>query len=82
MYLVSLIAPPPAHPVGPHSREEGQVVAVGLRQEHRLPRVQRKAGTGVSLLEGQGTGEGAPQGPARSVMGSEHCTESPELICV
>lgn len=49
-YLVPFIAPPSAHPVGPHSGEQGQVVAVGLRQEHRLPRVQGEAGAGVPLL--------------------------------
>ena len=49
-YLVPFIAPPSAHPVGPHSGEQGQVVAIGLRQEHRLPRVQGEAGAGVPLL--------------------------------
>ena len=49
-YLVPFVAPSSAHPVGPHGGEEGQVVAVGLRQEHRLPRVQGEAGAGVPLL--------------------------------
>lgn len=50
-YLVPFVAPPPAHPVGPHSRKESQIVAIGLRQEHRLPGVQGEAGTGVPLVE-------------------------------
>ena len=49
-YLVSFVAPPSAHPVGPHSGEQGQVVPVGLRQEHMLPRMQGEAGAGVPLL--------------------------------
>lgn len=47
---MSFIAPSSAHPVGPHSGEEGQVVAIGLCQEHGLPGVQGETGTGVSLL--------------------------------
>lgn len=53
-YLVPLIAPSPAHAVGPDRGEEGQVIAVGLGQEHRLLWVQGQAGTGVPLL-GNGT---------------------------
>lgn len=56
-YLVPFIAPPSAHPVGPHGGEEGQVVAIGLCQEHRLPRVQGKAGAGVPLLRNSGATE-------------------------
>lgn len=47
------IASPSAHPIGPHRGEESQVVAIGLCQEHRLPRMQGKAGTGVPLLRKQ-----------------------------
>lgn len=54
VYLVPFVAPPSAHPVGPHRREEGQVIAIGLRQEHRLPRVQGEAGAGVPLLRERG----------------------------
>lgn len=54
VYLVPFVAPPSAHPVGPHSREEGQVIAIGLRQEHRLPRMQGEAGAGVPLLRDSG----------------------------
>lgn len=53
-YLVPFVAPPSAHPVGPHGGEQGQVIAIGLRQEHRLPRVQGEAGAGVPLLKRQG----------------------------
>lgn len=53
-YLVPFVAPPSAHPVGPHGGEEGQVVAIGLGQEHRLPRVQGQAGAGVPLLRNSG----------------------------
>ena len=49
-YLVPFVAPPSAHPVGPHGGEQGQVVPVGLCQEHRLPRMQGEAGAGVPLL--------------------------------
>lgn len=47
------IAPPSAHPVGPHRGEESQVVAIGLCQEDRFPRMQGEAGAGVPLLRRQ-----------------------------
>lgn len=53
---MTFIAPPSAHPIGPHGGEESQVVAVGLRQEHRLPGMQGKAGAGVPLLRKQDHG--------------------------
>lgn len=50
---MALIASPSAHPIGPHGGEESQVVAIGLRQEHRLPGMQGEAGAGVALLRKQ-----------------------------
>lgn len=47
------IAPPSAHPIGPHGGEESQVVAIGLCQEDRFPRMQGEAGAGVPLLRRQ-----------------------------
>lgn len=52
-YLVTFIASPSAHPVGPDRGEESQVVAIGLCEEHRLPGMQGKAGAGVPLLKKQ-----------------------------
>lgn len=60
-YLVPFVAPPSAHPVGPHGREEGQVIAIGLHQEHGLPWVQGEAGAGVPLLRDSGAPDGAEE---------------------
>ena len=73
-YLVPFVAPPSAHPVGPHGGEEGQVVAVGLCQEHRLPRVQGEAGTGVPLLRNSGATERGQKAP----VGLLPVTDPPE----
>lgn len=67
-YLVPFVAPPSAHPVGPHSREEGQVVAIGLRQEHRLPGVQSEAGAGVSLLRNRGATRRVEKAPNQAAF--------------
>lgn len=53
---MTFIASPSAHPIRPHGGEESQVVAIGLRQEHRLPWMQGEAGAGVPLLRKQDHG--------------------------
>lgn len=55
-YLMTFVASPSAHPIGPHGGEECQVVAVGLRQKHGLPRMQGEAGAGIPLLRKQDRG--------------------------
>lgn len=75
-YLVALVAPPSAHPVGPHRGEEGQVVAIGLRQEHRLPWVQGEAGAGVPLL-----GDGRAQGFREGSAGDSSLHRHPPTLC-
>lgn len=65
---MSFIAPSSAHPVGPHSGEEGQVVAIGLCQEHGLPGVQGETGTGVSLLGHSRVAKSVTEGPPGTLL--------------
>lgn len=82
---MAFVAPPSAHPVGPHGREEGQVVAVGLRQEHRLPRVQGEAGAGVPLLRNSRATDRAEEAPnwasASDGLAPQTLPAGPRALC-
>lgn len=78
-YLVPFVAPPSTHPIGPHGGEEGQVVAIGLCQEHRLSWVQGEAGTGVPLLRNSGDTDVVGAATGWACWPSQTCHPAPCL---